>query len=108
MVASKVSATYKNMFSLGIKVTIIASVDVILMCFQVTTRRTGTIHPEGLCKKGGFKNFAKTTEKHLDRGLFFYKDSGGGPATLLQRGSSIGVFFVNSVKFLKTLIFETL
>ena len=79
------------MFSVGIQVTIITSIDVILICFQVTTRRTGTIHPEGLCTKGGFKIFAKTTEKHLYRGLFFYKDSGRGPATLLQRGSSNGV-----------------
>ena len=38
-------------------------------------------HLEGFWKKGSFKDFAKTTEKHLCRGPFFNKDSGRGPAT---------------------------
>ena len=49
-------------------------------------------HPEGFCKKGAFKNFAKITEIHLYRGLFFNKDSDWGPVILLQRNSGIGVF----------------
>ena len=48
--------------------------------------------PDEFYKNGAFKNFAKTTEKNLCRGLFFNKASGRGPATLLQRDSSIGVF----------------
>ena len=49
-------------------------------------------NPEVVYKKGGFKNSAKITEKHLCWGLFFNKDSCRGPSTLLQRDSSIGVF----------------
>ena len=38
------------------------------------------------------KNFAKFTEKHLCQSLFFNKVTGLGPATLLKRGSGVGVF----------------
>ena len=69
--------------------------------------RARSSHPEGFCKKGVFKTFGKITEQHLCRGPLFNKDSGRGPATLLQRDSIIGVFFVNSAKFLKTLNLET-
>ena len=70
------------------------------------TGRTRSSHPEWLYKKDVIKNFAKITEKHLCRGLFFNKDPSRGPAALLQRGSSTG-FYVNSVKCLKTPILET-
>ena len=72
------------MFSVGIKVNI-ASTDII---FRYRPEELEVIY-----KKDTFKNFAKITEKHLYRGLFFNKVSGRArPTTLLQRGSSIGVF----------------
>ena len=98
MAASKVIAKDQNTFTASIKVTIIASIVVILMSF-LGTWRTRSSHPEGLCKKGAFEHF---TEENIYAGSFFNKDSGRGSATLLQRDSSIDVFFVNSVNFLKT------
>ena len=81
MAVSKVILTdwNKNMFHLGVKVTITASTD-----------------------------SQKSQQKHLWWGLFLNKDSGWVPATLLQRNCSIRVFWENSEKFLKTLTFETL
>ena len=47
--------------------------------------------PGVLCKKGDLNNFAKYTENHLCQSLFFHKFLGLEPATLLKRGSDIGV-----------------
>ena len=37
----------------------------------VKKRRCRSSHPEMLCKKGVFRNFAKFTGKHLGQSLFF-------------------------------------
>ena len=60
MAASKVNALDKNMFSVAIKVTNIASIYVILICS----------HPEGFRKKYVFENFTKITE-NICAGVFF-------------------------------------
>ena len=39
-------------------------------------------------KKGVLKNFTKFTEKHLCQRLFFNKDAGLSPATLLKKRQS--------------------
>ena len=90
MVPSKVITKDKNTFSVSVKVTITAPIDVILICFYVTTWRTRSSHPEGFCKKGDFKNFAGNTKTSVPES-FFDKDSGRGSVTLLQRDFSIGV-----------------
>ena len=99
MAASKVIATDKNMFSVGIKVCIIASIDVILM-FLGNDRK-------GFCKKHVFKNFAKITEKHMCRGLFLTKIQAGGLQLYCKVTPVLLFFLVNPVKVLKTLILET-
>ena len=54
-----------------------------------------------------FLKFRKNYSKTSVLGYFLNKDLDWGPATLLQRGSGIGISFsMNSAKFLKTLILE--
>ena len=47
---------------------------------------SGSSRPELFCKKGVLNNFTKFTGKHLYRSLFFNKDVGLRPATLLRKG----------------------
>ena len=55
-----------------------------------------------------FLKISQKSQKNICAWVFFNKDSNWGPATLLQRDSGTGVsFFVNSAKFLKTLVLET-
>ena len=48
--------------------------------------------PEVFCKKGVLRNFTKFTGKHLCQSLFFNKDEGLRPTTLLKKTSVKGVF----------------
>ena len=41
--------------------------------------------PDVFCRKGVLRNFAKLTEKHLYRSLFFNRVAGLRPATLLKK-----------------------
>ena len=59
-------------------------------------------HPEVFCKKGGFRNLAKFTEKHLCQSLLFKSLR---PATLLRKRLSDRCFPVSFGKFLRTLFF---
>ena len=70
MVASKVIATDKNIFSVGIKVTIIASIDVILICLQVTPEEPEVITPRASVKKV-FLKILRKSQKNIS--LFFCK-----------------------------------
>ena len=70
MAASKVIAIDKNIFGVDIKVTIIALIDVILICLYVTTLKTKSSHPKGFCKKSAFDNFSKSTENIFARVIF--------------------------------------
>ena len=54
------------------------------------------------CKKGGLRNFAKFTGKHLCQNLFFKKVAGLRPATLLKKRAWHWCFPVNFTKFLRT------
>ena len=59
-------------------------------------------HPEVFCKKVVLKNFTKLTGKHLCHNLFFNKDAGLRPATLLKKRLWHRCFPVNFSKFLRT------
>ena len=63
------------------------------------TLRTRSSHPEGLCKKGTFKNF---TEKHLCRGLFLIRIQARALSLYYKETPVLVFFFLNSGKFLKT------
>ena len=54
--------------------------------------------PEGFCKKGVLRNFAKFKGKHLCQSLFFNKR----PVTLLKKRLCYVCFPVNFAKFLRT------
>ena len=56
-------------------------------------------------KKGVPRNFAKFTRKHQCQCLFFNKDAGLSPATLLKKRLWHSCFPVNFVKFLRTPFF---
>ena len=55
-----------------------------------------------LLKKSVLRNFTKFTGKYLCQGLFFNKDAGLRPATLLKKRLWHRSFPVNFVKFLRT------
>ena len=57
------------------------------------------------CKKVVLKNFTKLTGKHLCHNLFFNKDAGLRPATLLKKRLWHRCFPVNFVKLLRTPFF---
>ena len=59
--------------------------------------------PEVFCKKYVLENFTKFTGRQLCQGLFFNKDAGLRPATLLKRRLWHRCLPVNFVKFLRTL-----
>ena len=55
-----------------------------------------------------FLKISQNSQKNICGGIFFNKDPGWGPATLLKRYSSTVFFFqVSFAKFLKILISET-
>ena len=53
-------------------------------------------------RKDVLRNFAKSTEKHLRRSIFFNKVADLNPATLLKKRLWHRCFPVNFVKFLRT------
>ena len=86
------------MFSVGIKVTIIASIDVILICFSVMTWRTRVVTWRGSVKKVLLKVLQKS-QKNISAGvLFLIKIQAGDLPPRLH----YWYYFVNSAKFLKT------
>ena len=60
------------------------------------------------CKNGVLKDFAKFTEKHPCRSLFFNKVAGLRPANVLKKRLQHMCFSVNFVKFLRTLFLKEL
>ena len=58
--------------------------------------------PEVFCKKGGLRNFAKFTGKHLYKSRLFNKVAGLRPATLLKKRLWHRCFPLNFAKFLRT------
>ena len=68
MAASKVIAKDKSTFNASIKVTIIASIVIILMSFLGNGLTNQKYSSGGLCKKGAFENF---TEKNICDKAFF-------------------------------------
>ena len=56
-------------------------------------------------KKGVLRNFAKFTGKHLSQSLFFNKDAGLQPETLLKRDSGTEVFLSILQNFLEHLFY---
>ena len=56
------------------------------------------------CKKGGLRNFAKFTGKHLCQGLFFNKKR-LRPVTLIKKRLCHRCFPVNFAKFIRTIFF---
>ena len=58
--------------------------------------------PEVFCQKSVLRNFAKSTGKHLCQSLFFNKDPGLRPATLLKMRLWYRYFPVNFATFLRT------
>ena len=73
-----------------------------LCCLQ-----NGTSRPEVFCKKGLLRNFTKFTGKILCQSLFFNKDAGLRPATLLKKRLWYRCIPVNFVKFLRTPFYIT-
>ena len=57
--------------------------------------------PEVFCKKGVLRNIAKFTGRHLCQSLFFNKDAGLRPATLLKKSLWHRCFPVNFAIFLR-------
>ena len=70
-----------------------------ILFIQNTTRSS---RPEVFCKKGGLKNFAKFTRKHLCHSPFFNKVAGLRPTTLLKKRLWHRFFLVNFVELLRT------
>ena len=58
--------------------------------------------------KGGLRNFAKFTGKHLCQSLFFNKVTGLRPATLLKKGLWHRCFLLNFAKFPRTPFLQNL
>ena len=58
-------------------------------------------------KEGVLRNFAKFTGKHLCQSLFFNKDAGLRPATLLKRDSGARVFLWVLRNFYEHLLYRT-
>ena len=69
MAASKVIATDTNMFSVGIKVTIIASIDVILICLQGMPETPEVVTRRG-CVKKVFSKIPQNSQKNICAGFF--------------------------------------
>ena len=68
----------------------------------IVTNKVQKQPPGVFYKKDVLKNFSKFTGKHLCWSLFFNKDAGLRPATLLKNRFQQRCFPVNFVKFLRT------
>ena len=105
MAASKVMAIDKNMFSVGIKVAIVASIEVTLICLYVTIWRTRSSHLEGFCKKSVFENFTKITKSICAR-VFFSKKIQAGGLQLYYKETPLLVFFCKFCEIFKNTYFQ--
>ena len=67
--------------------------------------RPEKMSPEVSCTKGALRNFAKFTEKHLCKSLFFDEVAGLRPITLLKKRLWHSCFPKDIAKFLRTHFF---
>ena len=75
-----------------------------ILSLQQSTWRgiAGSSHQRCSMEKGGLRNFTEFTGNHLCQSLFFNKNAGVRPTTLLKRRLWHRCFPVNFVKFLRT------
>ena len=102
MAASKVIAKDKNTFSVRIKVNVIASIDVILICPLGNDLKDQKQYPEGSVEKVLLKLSQKSQETICD-GVFFKIKIHAGALSLYYKETLVLAVFVNPAKFLKTL-----
>ena len=79
--------------------------DVIAILTKLSKAYDRSSRPEVFCKKGVLRNFAKFTGNYLCQSLFFDKDAGLRPATLLKKRHWHRCFPMNYVKYLRTPFF---